>query len=279
VTATTPTGQPGPADGQQRLKRLLREPTVHFFLLGALLFLLHHLFVGAPRTIAVTPGVRAEVARRFKDDKGRPPSDAELAAAVRDWKRDEALYREALRDGLDRDDATIRTVLIDKVRARAALAFPQREPTDAELREWLASHQATYQTPPRYSLEWVAFAKNQAGAAAAREKYERDLASGGDPKRLGRPLFSAEPTRDELPERFGPALAERIPTFPSGPWQRAETADELLLLRVVRVDTGAPRLEQIRPRVAADFTYAARAQAIHRAEQAIVERYRFEETR
>ena len=111
MTATTPTGQPGAPDGNQRLKRLLREPTVHFFLLGALLFLLHHLIVGAPRTVAVTPGVRAEVARRFKDHNGRPPSDAEVEAALRDWKRDEALYREALRDGLDRDDATIRTVL------------------------------------------------------------------------------------------------------------------------------------------------------------------------
>ena len=43
------------------MKRLLREPTLHFFILGALLFLLHHLIVGDPRTIVVSPGVKAAV--------------------------------------------------------------------------------------------------------------------------------------------------------------------------------------------------------------------------
>src|SRR5437868_2427476 len=71
-------------------RRLLTEPAVHFFALGALLFLAHRLFVGAPRTVVVTPGVKAELSRRYQDANGRPPSDAELRAEVSKWKIDEA---------------------------------------------------------------------------------------------------------------------------------------------------------------------------------------------
>ncbi len=181
-----------PADGdwRRRAKRLSREPTVHFFILGALLFLLHHLIVGNPRTIVVSPGVKAAVTRRFQDHAGRAPTPAEADAALRDWKRDEALFREALREGLDRDDATIRNVLVDRMRARAALEAPKHEPSDAELEGWLASH---------------------------RELYD--------------------------------------------------------------VEGVHPRLSEVRPRVLADYTFAARERALARASQAVVDRYRFEERR
>ena len=128
----------GPIAGWKR--RLLTEPAVHFFALGALLFLAHRLFVGTPRTVVVTPGVKADLSRRYQDANGRPPSDAELAAEVQKWKIDEALFREAVRERLDRDDPGIRAILADKMRMRAAFELPKREPTDAELDAWLAAH-------------------------------------------------------------------------------------------------------------------------------------------
>ena len=107
---------------------------MHFLAIGMLLFVGHRLVTGDPRAVAVTPGLKAELARRFRDSHdGRAPSAQELAGELRGWERDEALYREALRDRLDRNDGTIRTVLADRVRARAALGVPKREPTDADL--------------------------------------------------------------------------------------------------------------------------------------------------
>src|SRR3954462_1633659 len=120
--------------------RLLAEPVLHFFVLGVLLFAAHRVFVGAPRTVVVTPGVKAELSRRFQDANGGAPTGAELAADVHKWQIDEALYREALRDHLDRDDPGIRAILADKMRMRAAFELPKREPTAAELDAWLAAH-------------------------------------------------------------------------------------------------------------------------------------------
>src|SRR6187402_3141408 len=126
---------------------MLREPALHFFVLGALLFAAHHLVVGEPRTIIVTPGLKADLSRRFRDDKGRPPTVAEQAQALRDWQRDEALFRQALAEKLDENDRVIRTVLIEKVHARAVQQVPVREPTEPELADWLKSHQSLYETP------------------------------------------------------------------------------------------------------------------------------------
>src|SRR5512141_907447 len=104
---------PAPRD-RLGLRRALAEPLFHFLVLGALLFVAHRLIVGDPRSIVVSAGVRADLERRFRDaNHGRAPTAAELNREIRTWERDEALYREALRDRLDRNDSTIRALLAD----------------------------------------------------------------------------------------------------------------------------------------------------------------------
>src|SRR5450432_2097627 len=122
------------------LLRLLREPLLHFFIMGAFLFVAQRWVVGDPRTITVSPGLRAELRRRFQDLNGRKPEPAEFEKSLQQWERDEALFREALRERLDRDDPSVRAALVDKMHARAALEVPKREPTQAELDAWLAAH-------------------------------------------------------------------------------------------------------------------------------------------
>jgi hypothetical protein len=262
-----------------RWHRLLREPLIHFFAAGALLFAAHRLIAGDPRTIAVTPGLRAELARRFRDHARRIPTSAELEAALRDWKRDEALYREALREGLDRDDATVRTALVDKVRARTAQTIPAATPTDADLQGWMAAHRELYASPLRYAIEWVAFPRSQPTAAPQRDRYRRALEGGADPRGLGRPIFGARLTTDELRERFGPGLAQDVSTSPRGAWRPGESGEDLLLVRVEGVEGGLPPLDEVRVRVTADHALAAREQAVERALQVIVDRYSFVERR
>ena len=257
--------------------RILAEPTVWFFAAGALLFVAHRLIAGDPRTIVITPGVRAELARRFRDHTGRAPSAPELDAELAAWKRDEALYREALRDRLDRDDATVKTVLADRVRARAALAVAGREPSNEELARWLATHRSLYEAPRRYDYSIVTFPKTAGPPATGeRERYERAVKGGADASTLGRPIAGGALTAGDLSERFGPALAARIQSLPLGTWQRLETDDALLLARLNDVGGGLPADDELRPRMVADWSYAERKRAVDEAVQAIVDRYRFE---
>jgi hypothetical protein len=261
------------------VRRALAEPTVRFFIVGALLFVGHRLVVGDPRVIVVTPGVRADVERRFRDTHLRAPSAAELESEMRAWEREEVLYREALRDGLDRHDGTIRTVLADRARARVALGVAARAPTDAELQEWLAAHRSQYELPYRYDYESIAFAKTQPGAAGEAAKAEQALRDGADARALGRTVVGGNPSLEELRERLGPTLAARIQRAPVGAWQRLEDDKSWLLVRVNAVAGGLPPAAALHEQLVTDWSFAERQRAVADAVQGIVSHYRIEERR
>jgi len=259
------------------MNRILREPVVHFFILAALLFLVHHWVVGDPRTIAVTPGTRATLQRRFQDQTGRAPNAAEQEAAVRDWKRDEALYREALREQLDRDDPTVRAALIEKVHVRATLEAPKHEPSPADLEQWLAANRNLYEKPRRYTLDWVAFPKQTSAASEQREKFSRAVQAGADPRFQGPPIYGATLIADEVREKFGPGVAEAVAACPLRAWQPAESDSDLLLVRVNQVDGGLPGPAELRPRLVVDWSAAQQQKDVEQILGKIVGRYRFEE--
>jgi hypothetical protein len=256
---------------------MLREPALHFFVLGALLFGAHHWVAGGPRTIVVTPGLKADLARRFRDDQGRAPTAVEQARALRDWQRDEALFRQALAEKLDRNDRSIRAVLIDKLRARAVQHVPAREPTEVEIADWLNKHQGLYETPKRYALEWLSFAKGPPSAAEERAATEEKLKRGVDARSLGRPHFGAKLTAEEVNERLGTELGLQVATLPLGQWQNRESPSELLLVRVDQVDGGLPPPSELRPRLILDCAAALREQEAKKELDQLVAQYRFEE--
>ena len=263
---------------RRRAARFLAEPAVHFFALGVLLFVAHRVFVGPPRTVVVTPGLKAELARRFQDTNGRAPSVAEQVAEVRNWETDEALFREALRHHLDRDDPGIRTILVDKMRALAVYEVPKREPTDAELDAWLAAHRSLYETPPRYDFEFVTFPKGEPGARAERDDFERALQQGKNPATHARPIIGGNLTAVDLKARLEPQLAERIPGLgPGGAWQRLETPKSFVLARVKSVDGGAPTRQKLGAQLVADWKRVTQQEAVDRILQPTIDRYRFEE--
>ncbi|MGH9365041.1 MAG: hypothetical protein ACRD1B_07235 [Thermoanaerobaculia bacterium] len=108
------------------LKRLLREPLVHFLLLGALLFLGFKWKGGgsAPGSshIEVTPGQIEHLASGFALTWQRPPNEAELKGLIDDYVKEEIATREAVAMGLDRDD-----IRAQEEGASGALRAPSRE--------------------------------------------------------------------------------------------------------------------------------------------------------
>jgi hypothetical protein len=201
----------------------------------------------------------------------------ELEAALDAWKRDEALYRQALRERLDRDDATVRTVLADKMRARAVQEMPLHPPTDAELERLLAQRHESYETPVRYAFEAVAFPRKEASAEAVRSSYQRSLAEGGQVAKLGRPVVSGTLAREDLTKTFGPALSESICNLPIGEWQPLEVRESLLLVRLNKIEGGLPPWDVLRPRLTSDWESLMKQKAVERLVQDVLGRYRFEE--
>src|ERR1041384_7745741 len=100
------------------LRRLIREPLLHFLLLGGLLFLAFgH---GGPEPsgdtdIIVTAADIDRISAAFAATWQRAPSDQELKGAIDDYVREEVLYRAGLALGLDKDDSIVRRRIHQKM--------------------------------------------------------------------------------------------------------------------------------------------------------------------
>ena len=132
--------------------KLLREPLLHFVLLGAAIFAAHSLLanhsVDRPAEIIVTQGKLENLVIGFTRTWQRPPTDEELQGLIRDYVREEAAYRKALAMGLDRDDTIVRRRLRQKLEFISDDLVAQTEPTDANLQAFLAAHPEDFRKEP-----------------------------------------------------------------------------------------------------------------------------------
>ena len=99
--------------------KLLREPLLHFLLIGAVIFAVYTFRArhktDKPGEIVVTQGTVENLVTGFTRTWQRPPTHEELQGLLRDYVREEAAYREAMAMGLDRDDTIVRRRLRQKL--------------------------------------------------------------------------------------------------------------------------------------------------------------------
>ena len=152
------------------LRKILREPLLHFGVLGAGLFLLFGL-IGEPAdqrsdSIVITEAKIENLAELFERTWRRPPTPAELDGLIEDHIKEEIFYREALALGLDRDDTVIRRQLRLKMQFISEDFAPQTEPTEDELRAFLAEHADRFRSPSRISFTQVYLSPDRRGEDA-----------------------------------------------------------------------------------------------------------------
>jgi hypothetical protein len=207
--------------------KLLREPLLHFLVIGAVLFGVYQWAAGdeaAPDEIVVSAGQIASMQAIFSQTWQRPPTAEETEALVNEYIRDEILYREGVAMGLDRDDTVVRRRIRQKMEFVADLASGI-EPTDAELKAFVADHPDRFNGEPRVSFTQVYFpAGAQAADAADMERLRLALNAGtADPATAGSPLLAGSDFRDltktEVAQTFGPDFAAWIDKATPGAWQ------------------------------------------------------------
>ena len=118
------------------MKKLVREPLVHFALIGAALFVLYGLVndsgsAGTDNEIVVSAGRIEQLVSIFHKTWQRPPSADELKSLIVDFVLEEVYYRQAIAMGIDRNDAVIRRRLRQKYEFLTDDMAAARAPTDA----------------------------------------------------------------------------------------------------------------------------------------------------
>lgn len=244
------------------IRRLSREPLLHFFVLGALLFALYGWLnrgvLSSPGEIVVSRGQLQSLEAQFQRVWQRSPMPEELQGLVEGWIREEIFYREGLAMGLERDDPVVRRRIGQKVEFIAEGIAPA-PPTDAELQAWLDQHPGKYRVESGYSLRQVYFnparhGENlKANVGAALHALQAGKPVAGDstmlPDRLDKvPAF-------EVARVFGEEFQKGLDALPVGSWQgpvRSGFGVHLVELRV-RDDGRRAALAEVRAAVERDL--------------------------
>ena len=255
-----------------RAAALLREPLVHFLVLGALVFVAmsgRAPDLGERRIIVDEPVVAGLVNHHVRAFR-RPPTAEELDGLIRDHVRGEVYYREALRLGLDADDEVVKKRLRNKMLAIAGAEAEAAQASDAELQALLDADPARYAAPPRYRLEQIYLGPDAPALRAAAAAEIGRIPKGARPGIMTQPLplpgrFD-DASQTDLAEQLGDDFATALTRLPVGTWMGPVVSGfGLHLVRIdQRVQPPPPRLADVRQRLENDW----RSSAIRKAQDA-----------
>lgn len=271
----------------RRLRALIREPLVHFLVVGAAIFAA---FAAVTETeelatadrIVISGGDIERLSGLWENRWQRPPTPDEMAQLIREHVREEVLYRQALALGLDRDDTAIRRLLRQKFEFVTQDLAVAGEPAEADLIAFYEANLERYTAPPSISFTQVYFDPDRRGAAVeheARVALAGLRIGGADAAGLGDGQMLDSSYRDvtirEVELLFGGAFVAQIDTLEPAVWSGPVSSG--YGLHLVRIDdrraAEALPLEQVRERVRADWEYEQRQQANEAIYQQLLTRY------
>lgn len=258
----------------------LREPLLHFVVLGGLLFAIDHYLVSRaddPRTIVVGADVDAEAVALFEKERGRKPNAAELTALHQIWLDNEVLYREGLAMQVDKGDDVMRERVIFKALSMVEAGIKLPPIDDAKLREWFEKNRAKYDEPKRYNFQEAVLSGANSEEAVRGFVDQLNNGTPGDAQ-AGLRVFKDRPLAN-LVQSYGAEFPQRLEEAMSGTWQAVRAGDGWHAIRVDSVI--APKLadfEILRGVVLQDWKDATAAEQRTAAVRQMAKKYdiRFE---
>ena len=249
------------------MTKWLRDPLTHFLLIGGGLFLLYNLVndpqaMGDINRIEITPERLDQLSAGWQSQWRRPPTDEELDGLVKEYVRQEVLYREAVAMGLDQDDTIIKRRLAQKLEFLAEDIAGQVEPDAETLERWYEENADRFLEPPRVSFEHIYFSLDAQEDARQRAQdalvlLEREpsisRAELGD-------AFLLEQKYQDLDQRqvaalFGMDFAASIFQLPVNSWQAPVTSGygEHAVRVISRAEGYIPPLGEVSDQVMNEF--------------------------
>jgi parvulin-like peptidyl-prolyl cis-trans isomerase-like protein len=255
-----------------RIRTLLGEPMLHFLLIGIALFGVYQWVSPVDsdgRRIVITQGVVDDLVTQHVAARGREPSSTELNHLVESYVRDEILYREGVRLGLERDDIVVKRRVRQKIEMIAEEDASTRAPTDADLSAYLTANQARFVQPAILTFEQVFIGESRSGPAVVQAVAitREGLRSGTDPEKLGKPtLLPRRMTRtpaDLVARDFGASFAHALENMPVGEWVGPiDSSFGAHYVRVAdRTPAAAPQLAAVRDQVVREWENERRQRA------------------
>lgn len=210
----------------EKIKRLLLEPLLHFLLIGIGLFVIYSFIQPSvsddSNRIVVTSVQKDQIIAQYKLTWLRPPTEEEFNWLVESYVRDEVYYREALALGLDQNDVQIRQ------RLRQKLDFILEDLTTEETNEetlslFLKQHPDKFQQPALSSFQQLYLNPDKhqdltADAAIILQSLREGSPPETQADQTMLPFAIKQQTQSEIARQFGDEFAREVVELKPGEW-------------------------------------------------------------
>jgi peptidyl-prolyl cis-trans isomerase C len=273
------------------LKRWLREPLLHFLLIGLALFAIYRALNPAAgeqanrSQIELTDDDLRQLELAWMAQWRRPPTPEEMRRLVESKVREEILYREALALGLEQGDTIVKRRMVQKMEFLAEDLSALREPNREELKAWFEKNPQRFTIAGRASFRHLYFSFDKRGERV-REVAEGVLAElAGKPVdrpgagTLADPFMFQDYYGDRSPEQvanvFGAKFTRSLFQLAPGSWQGPIESGFGWHLVWVESMTPArvPVFEEVEPEVRSEWVADQRAEFKRQAFEAMRARY------
>jgi hypothetical protein len=271
----------------------LRDPLIHFFILGLVVFGLHGVLEDEPEVaddpflVEVTSADIEWFRTMWSKRMGREPTVEELRGQVNQLIREQILSREAVSMGLDEGDMVVRRRLAQKMDFLFKDLSDIAEPSEGELRAYLQGNRDAYEIPEKVTFTHIYLNADERGEEAAAEAVrllvERlntdegvppDVSGLGDPFLL--PSSYSDKTLMEVRREFGTQFAEKVWELEPLTWQGPVPSGYGLHAVYVgeRFDAKLPAFGDLQERLKVDWMAERQRETTRKAYQEVRGRYR-----
>ena len=271
-----------------KLHTFLREPLLHFLVIGATLFIIFDQLnipeVKTGNRIIITQADLDILATTWLKSTGRPPSAQEREQQLEQYVREQVLSREAMAMGLDKDDAIVRRRLAKKMEYLFNDLSFVPEPSETELNAYLSEQASIFTRPAEVTFSQIFFdpalrGQNINNDAEQILKQLQETTTTVDAINLGDrsllPYEFSKERKSQIAGIFGEAFASEAFALPVNSWQGpVESEYGVHLIHInSRTEAELPPLDEKRERVASEWRSAKQKKTNEVFYQSLHQRY------
>jgi hypothetical protein len=258
----------------------IREPLLHFVVLGAVLFGADQVLASReddPHTILIDAEVDQHAIQVFRQARGKDPNDEELYALRKVWLDNEVLYREGMALGLDRGDKAIRERVIFKALSMVDAGVKLPAFDESVLKTWFEAHRDRYDEPARYDFEEAIVKGDRTESSVRAFAQALNAGAPGDIEADLR-VFTARP-HNNIVQSYGVDFTTALTAATPGEWQALPSSGGPRAVRLKSVTASKPaEFENLTGVVLQDWTDSVMAEQRSAAVRALAKKYQVKVT-
>ena len=258
--------------------KILREPLLHFLLIGAAIYGAYGIY-GAPeeeggmddRRIVIDKAMIDGFVARWKSRWYREPTEQEQSGLIDHHIRETILYQEAVAMGLDKDDPITRRRMAQKLEFLTRDIAALKQPAEGELEAYFQENTDEYKNPDLITFTHIFIDPDKRGDATlddadallveltAAGAPDATTADKGDRFMLSN-YFSLQ-TKVEVSKSFGTGFAESVMQLEPGQWHGPVLSGygtHLVYVSALEV-ASVPAFDEVRDRVLEDWQTSQQA--------------------